>query len=161
MAKSRAAKKRSEGVHFRVYLDACCVNRPFDDQEQDRIRLESEAVYLVLRHVQVHGWTWVGSDILKHEILAIPDLVKREQVQALLEAVTETVQLSKRTLLRAGAVESKGFSGQDALHLACAEQAEADVFLTTDDRLLRRAVRRRRDLSVRVANPVDWIREVG
>ena len=31
-----------------VYLDVCCLNRPFDDQTQDRIRLESEAVLLIL-----------------------------------------------------------------------------------------------------------------
>jgi len=27
----------------RVYLDLCCLNRPFDDQTQERIRLETEA----------------------------------------------------------------------------------------------------------------------
>ena len=32
----------------RVYFDACCLNRPFDDQTQDRIRLESEAVLLIM-----------------------------------------------------------------------------------------------------------------
>ncbi|MGQ0592841.1 MAG: PIN domain-containing protein, partial [Gammaproteobacteria bacterium] len=26
----------------RIYLDACCLNRPFDDQQQDRVRLEAE-----------------------------------------------------------------------------------------------------------------------
>jgi hypothetical protein len=31
---------------LRIYLDACCLNRPFDDQTQERIRLESEAVLL-------------------------------------------------------------------------------------------------------------------
>ena len=28
---------------MRVYLDNCCYNRPFDDQAQLRIRLETEA----------------------------------------------------------------------------------------------------------------------
>jgi hypothetical protein len=27
-----------------IYLDLCCVNRPFDDQHQARVRLEAEAV---------------------------------------------------------------------------------------------------------------------
>jgi hypothetical protein len=27
-----------------LYLDICCLKRPFDDQAQPRIRLESEAV---------------------------------------------------------------------------------------------------------------------
>ena len=29
---------------MRLYLDACCFNRPFDDLSQIRIRLEAEAV---------------------------------------------------------------------------------------------------------------------
>lgn len=28
---------------MRVYLDNCCYNRPFDDQNQLRIRIEAEA----------------------------------------------------------------------------------------------------------------------
>ena len=28
---------------MRSYLDNCCFNRPFDNQEQTRIRLEAEA----------------------------------------------------------------------------------------------------------------------
>ena len=33
---------------YRIYLDACCLNRPLDDQTQARIRLEAEAVLIVL-----------------------------------------------------------------------------------------------------------------
>jgi hypothetical protein len=28
---------------YRIYSDVCCLNRPFDDSSQDRIRLEAEA----------------------------------------------------------------------------------------------------------------------
>lgn len=31
----------------RIYLDVCCLQRPFDDQRQTRIRLEAEAVKLI------------------------------------------------------------------------------------------------------------------
>ncbi len=48
----------------------------------------------------------------------------------------------------------------DAIHLACAESAEVDVFLTTDDRLLKKAKRIGKILKVRVANPVHWLMEV-
>lgn len=47
---------------MRIYLDACCINRPFDDQIQDRIRLESEAVLLVLGHCAEGRWQWVSDD---------------------------------------------------------------------------------------------------
>jgi hypothetical protein len=35
-----------------------------------------------------------------------------------------------------------------------------DVFLTTDDGLLRRARRNARELGIRVENPVSWYQEV-
>ena len=36
---------------MRVYLDNCCYNRPFDEQSQLRIRLETEA------RMEVHDYT--------------------------------------------------------------------------------------------------------
>ena len=33
---------------MKLYLDLCCLNRPFDDQSQGRIALESQAVALIL-----------------------------------------------------------------------------------------------------------------
>ena len=57
-------------------------------------------------------------------------------------------------------LQELGFGTFDALHLASAEQGQADVFLTTDDDLLRRAGRYRNELHVRVQNPVSWYREV-
>ena len=33
---------------MRIYLDMCCLKRPFDDQSQPRIRLETEAVLSLL-----------------------------------------------------------------------------------------------------------------
>ena len=58
---------------------------------------------------------------------------------------------------RALELERLGFAGIDALHLACAESAKADVFITTDDQLQRVANRHRDFLRVRVANPLTWI----
>jgi len=57
---------------------------------------------------------------------------------------------------RAAELERLGFHAFDALHLACAEAAAADVFLTTDDRLLRAAKRHAAELKVRVENPRAW-----
>ena len=36
---------------MQIYLDVCCINRPFDDQNQDRIHLEAEAVISILKHI--------------------------------------------------------------------------------------------------------------
>ena len=52
-----------------------------------------------------------------------------------------------------------GFTLYDALHLAFAEASDATVFLTTDDRLLRKAISYAGNIKVRVSNPVTWLME--
>jgi hypothetical protein len=46
---------------MRIYLDVCCLNRPFDDQSQDRIRLETEAVIIIISRMVSDEWEWLGS----------------------------------------------------------------------------------------------------
>lgn len=61
---------------------------------------------------------------------------------------------------RARELQSLGFIGFDAVHLACAESGTADIFLTTDDRLLKLAQKHTRKLRTKVANPLDWMKEM-
>ena len=58
---------------MKIYLDVCCFNRPFDDQLQDRVHLESEAVLSILNHSQVSNWVLIGSEAVDSEISKIPD----------------------------------------------------------------------------------------
>ncbi len=47
---------------MRLYLDVCCLNRPFDDQRQERVRLETEALLIVFARCTAGEWTWTSSD---------------------------------------------------------------------------------------------------
>ena len=47
-----------------IYLDACCLNRPFDDQSQPRVHLESEAVLIILARVKTNVCEWLSSTVL-------------------------------------------------------------------------------------------------
>ncbi len=49
-----------------------------------------------------------------------------------------------------------GFKRLDALHLASAVAMKADVMLTTDDQILRRASQHSGNLTVSVLNPVQF-----
>ena len=144
---------------IRIYLDACCLNRPFDDQSQDRIRLEAEAVILILTHVEEGGYEWTASDVLRFESDQMPDAVRRDDVRALLSAASRLVALDRAAVARAAELERIGFRSFDALHLACAEADSVDVFLTTDDRFLGRARRFADRLRVQVENPLTWLSE--
>jgi predicted nucleic acid-binding protein len=104
--------------------------------------------------------TWIGSVVLEAEISRNPDSNRREDAETLLAFVQQIVKLDDEIILRAHELQSAGFSEFDALHLACAERAQVDVFLTTDDRLVRRANRLLSKLAVRVLNPVSFLEEV-
>lgn len=142
---------------MRVYLDTCCLNRPFDDRSQLRIRLESEAILYVLSRFSKPDWQWISSQTLLAEIARNPDREQRSQVRNLVSLADETIVISSEIVARGHSLEQLGFHGFDAMHIACAEAAEADTFLTTDDRLIRLAKRLTSALFVEVRNPLEWM----
>ena len=144
---------------MKVYLDTCCLNRPFDDQTQERIHLEAEAVLAVLSRIEKSEWDWIGSAVLKDEIEQTPDTQKLSRVNLLLSFTQESVEINEKEIERAKELRKKGFQIFDALHIACAESAKVDVFLSTDDRLLKLAKRLAKDLQIRVENPLVWVAE--
>jgi hypothetical protein len=141
-------------------MDACCLNRLTDDQSQTRVRGEAEAVEGILRLIRAGKAAWLSSAVLDVEISRNPDPDRRHDVAALLAYANEIVVPRFAEWTRAEQLEKLGFGAFDALHLACAEQGAADVFLTTDDGLLRRARRHTHVLRIRVENPVSWYQEV-
>jgi predicted nucleic acid-binding protein len=146
---------------MRIYLDVSCLNRPFDDQSQPRIRLESEAVLTILQEMQRGFWTQISSEMADIEIQANPDGERRAQVALLLPDKNAKVKLTTGIWTRADELQRLGFKPADAVHIAAAEAGRAGVFLSCDDRLCRCAKRNKRQLKVDVANPLEWLKEVG
>lgn len=144
---------------MRLYFDCCCYNRPFDDQSQQRIHDESEAILsLMNRCIAVRG-SILGSAVLQLEIDSIGDTVKREKVRHLYRAVNEDVGYTLIIHQRAEEIRQHfAIHEMDTLHLSSAEMGRADVFLTTDARLISSC--RSVSLRVRVMNPVSYLAEV-
>ena len=143
---------------MRVYMDLSCFNRPFDDQHQERIRHETEAVSGVLTRI-VEGidtllWSWALS--FENDKHPKPD--RRDEIAVWRERSAQSVALNNRLERRAREFAKVGIFTLDALHLASAEEGQADVMLTCDDALLRRS--RRLTLALRVLNPVAYFNEV-
>jgi predicted nucleic acid-binding protein len=145
---------------YRIYLDVCCLNRPFDEQNQLRIRLETEAILAILEQCKANRWKLVSSSALIAEIAQIKDIEQQKQVQIALSIaqirVLEGQPLQGRTL----ELVKLGFSFYDAAHIASAEKARADILLSTDDRLVRKAKRLSSKITVRVNNPLKWLTEI-
>lgn len=142
-----------------VYLDNCCYNRPFDDQTQERIHLESEAILTILQRGQTGIYTIVGSDILELEMDRMHDPIKKQKVKELYKVAkvrvsyTESMKERSQEIMRVSKIRTF-----DGLHIAAAENVQADVMLTTDDKLEKMA--ERLELKVRVMNPLKFAGEV-
>ena len=124
---------------MRIYLDTCCLQRPLDDQTQPRIRVETEAIFAILASVQAGAVTLLTSEVLEFEISRIPDEQRRREATAILMLASERLTLSESTEVLAESFAQVGLSSMDALHVALAATANANYFVTSDDKLLRRA----------------------
>ena len=120
-----------------VYLDLCALCRPFDDQKQMRIRLEADAVQLILSHIRVGNLRLSVSPAHDFEISAIDDVTERQHLIAMLHQIGHRSNYDlKQTRERAERLVQAELGPADAAHLAFAESAGA-AFVTCDDRLLR------------------------
>ncbi len=67
-------------MEFLIYLDVCCLNRPFDDQGQKRIRLEAEAILYILAKFQNGEWQLLGSEAFDDELGNTPQGIRKRQM---------------------------------------------------------------------------------
>ncbi|MDN5850421.1 MAG: PIN domain-containing protein [Nitrococcus sp.] len=124
---------------MRLYLDNCCLQRPFDDQTQPRIKVETEAVFAVLATVQAGEQMLLGSEALEYEVSRIPDETRRNEVLEVLALASERLLFTDNVEALALIFEQSGVRPMDAIHLALASTAKADFFCTCDDRLFQKA----------------------
>jgi predicted nucleic acid-binding protein len=123
---------------FRLYIDNCALNRPFDDQTQPRVWLETLAMSLVFSMVELGEAEMIISSIQLFENRASPELLRRLWVQNWLNRSSVRVRLNQQVRTRARELQDDGLKGLDALHLSMAEFAGATDFLTCDDRVIRK-----------------------
>jgi predicted nucleic acid-binding protein len=140
----------------RVYLDNCCFNRPFDDQGQIRIRLESEAKLHIQERVSLGEMELAWSYILDYESEANPFEERKRAIARWREHAAVDVEETPALLVRAKELAASGLKAKDALHVACAIASQCDYFVTTDDGVLRRAPSIR---DIRVVDPPTFVRE--
>jgi hypothetical protein len=136
-----------------VYLDVCCFKRPFDDAAVERVRREAESVAAILDAARAGAFALVRSPAHDFENERNPREDRRLATRLWLDAATASVTATAASAARARELAALGFGPLDALHLAFAEQSAARWFVTTDDRLLKRAATERERLHVEVLRP--------
>jgi hypothetical protein len=111
-----------------------------------RIRLETEAVQLILSYVRSGDLTLVVSPVHGVEIDAIDFAVEREHLLSTLNEIGSRAAVDLHLVRqRAQQLAKEGLGPADAAHMAFAEAARAS-FITCDDRLIRQCQRIQPDI---------------
>jgi len=142
---------------MKIYLDNCCFNRPFDDQSQLRILLESEAKLRIQENIRLGTFELVWSYILDYENSKNPFRERREQIIKWRTYSNEDIEESAEVLNIAVMLMKHGIKKIDSLHLACAIKANTDYFLSTDDGIIKKATHIQ---DIEVVDPIGFIKEV-
>jgi predicted nucleic acid-binding protein len=144
---------------MKVYLDTCSLQRPLDSKDQARNVLEAEAVLLIISLCETESVEMVSSDALLFEIRRISNPARREFALEMLVKAKLFVKADEAVQDRAREIIAHGVMPLDALHLASAEEAEADFFCTCDDKLLKKA-RMICEPQMRVMTPIQLLEEM-
>lgn len=137
-----------------IYLDVCALSRPFDDQKYMRIRLETEAINLILSKVKIGSYKLMVSKVHFKEIDAILDPIERIELQMVLDKWGEQIKMIfTQTRARAEFLVNSGFGIADAAHVAFAEQENAS-FISCDDRLIKKCLKKK--LKIWCGSPVAF-----
>lgn len=123
---------------MRLYLDLCCFNRPYDDQTQSRIRIETEAKVIIQQKLKEGECELLWSSILDFECSKNPFPEHRMAIMSWRQMACAVVMADPPVLDEARRLMAYGVSEFDALHAASSMAGKADLLVTSDDRLLKR-----------------------
>jgi len=149
---------------LKLYCDTNVYNRCFDEQSQLRIRLECTAIEGIYALAEAGRLELTWSFMLDYENSLNPHADRKEWVELLFRLCTDTIAPSPQILtLARRLMKLRKLKPRDAIHVACAQFAGCDFFITCDDVLIKRASRgdRRSVLQVPIVNPVEFIRSEG
>jgi Mg2+ and Co2+ transporter CorA len=122
-----------------IYLDVCALCRPFDDQSQMKIKLETDCIFIILEKIKSGQYKMLFSKIHNFEIGEIEEKEEREELlQFLKKYGNEEKNISKEWInTRILELERIGFGLGDSAHLTFAEN-QADYFISVDSNLLKK-----------------------
>ncbi|GHT14166.1 hypothetical protein AGMMS4956_11520 [Bacteroidia bacterium] len=140
---------------MKVYLDNCSYNRPFDDQSQIRIHLETQAKLYIQNLIINKKLMLAYSYISLYENGNSPHIKNRATIEIFFENAVSFVDIDKADIVgdRANKIMLYGVNAKDALHISCAIEADCDCFITTDDRILKKY----QNSDIKVCSPIEFI----
>ncbi len=136
-----------------VYLDNCAYNRPFDDQTQLRISLESQAKLYIQSLIENGKIDLIYSYVCYLENYMNPFENKKLSIFEFSKKAKYCVIENHDILLFADEITKRGIKPADALHVSCAINAKADYFITVDDDILKYKTD-----AITIIDPINFIK---
>ena len=137
-----------------VYLDNCCFNRPYDDQDYLSIYIETQAKLAIQELIKDKMISLAWSFMLDFENSANPDVVVKKEIFTWRKISTLLIDKSTRIVDNAKKIARFGLSNKDALHIASAIDAKVNYFITGDKGILKKKNLIR---GLIVCSPIDFI----
>ena len=142
---------------MKIYLDNCTFNRPFDNQTDIRIRIETEAKLYIQEKIKTGDLELIWSYILDFENEQNPFNERRISIAKWKKFASIDIEETEDLLNKAHSLVNLGLKAKDALHLASAIEATARYFLTTDDKILNKKPKL---IDIIIISPTDFIKEL-
>ena len=140
----------------KVYLDNCCFNRPYDDQDILLIRIETEVKLEIQDRIRSGLIDLVWSYILDFENSQNPHEERKEEISEWRNIAKEKIVESESLLVAMRAIKKQGIKSIDALHISCAAEAKCDYFITVDKGILNK---KHFVNTIKIRSPIDFIEE--
>lgn len=121
-----------------------------------RLRFETDAVLLIAENIRSEVYEMIISDIHFEEVIEIKDFRERLEILSFLNRFGTKGNADKQSVrMRAKELRRMSFGIADSLHVAIAETL-AEIFITTDDQLLRKCKKASKIVSL---NPIEFCNE--
>jgi predicted nucleic acid-binding protein len=140
---------------LRLYLDSCTFNRPFDDQNQLKIKLETEAKLFIQQGILNNEYELVWSYILEYENNQNKFDDKRNAIYDWKNIAKIYCAENDIIIEYAEKLKIKNIRTKDALHIACSVYTHSDYFITTDKQLFNLKLD-----DIKIINPLTFINEL-
>ena len=141
-------------MNLRIYLDNCTFNRPFDDQNQLKIKLETEAKLFIQQGIVTGTYELVWSYILEYENKQNRFYDRRNAIYDWKKIAKFHCVENNEIIKYAENLKKLNIRTKDALHIACGVYAESDYFVTTDKHLFSLGLD-----DIRIVNPLTFLNE--
>ncbi|MCL2441253.1 MAG: PIN domain-containing protein [Treponema sp.] len=140
---------------MRIYLDICTYNRPFDDQQQLKIKLETEAKLFIQQGILSGAYDLIWSYILEYENNQNKLIDRRNAIHDWKNIAKIHCTENEEIIKYAEGLERYNIRTKDALHIACSIYTKSDYLITTDRHLYNLNFN-----NIRIINPLSFLNEV-